>query len=505
MMKRHVALVFLSSLVLAATACAKEARVRPAAKAGTWYAGDPDVLRKRIAGYLAKAPKLDLDGPPVALIAPHAGYRYSGECAAAGYSLLKGRDVRRVIILAPAHRVGFRGGSIADVDFYETPLGRVPLDREACDAVLKSKLVTSRADVHRDEHSLELQLPFLQVVLKTKWTLVPVVLGRLGDKEYEPLAKVLREHLDAHTVVVASSDFTHYGRTFRYTPFDDDVRNVRDPAARNRMIRNRIESLDKGAIRHVLKLDGELFRAYVEDQRATICGHCPIAVMLAMLTPDCKGQLVRYYLSGDREKDYRHSVSYASVVFTIGPGQVSVTGQRELLDIARAALRATLAGKPLPTPDVKRKELLVRRGVFVTYSNNGRLRGCIGRFSSNEPLWKTVQAMAVASAKHDTRFRRNPITRAEEPNIDIQISVLSPMTRIADPLRFILGVHGLYIKRGWAQGTYLPQVATEQGWDKRTFISHLCEHKIGIAADAWKDAKTEVSIYSAQVFGRKGE
>ncbi len=483
---RNAAAVALLFALVPAAASAQDARVRRAVKAGTWYTGDPAKLRKEIEDFFAKAPKDALPGPPAALIAPHAGYRYSGTCAAAVYAQLRGRDIRRVMILAPTHHVRLNGASIADVDFYETPLGRIPLDKTACRTIGRSPLVGSIAAVHKDEHSLELQLPFLQVALK-EFKLIPIVLGHLTEEEHAKLANVLRAHLDAHTLVVASSDFTHYGEAFRYTPFRTDIRD-------------NIEKLDKGAIAHALKLDGPGFRKYVAENRATICGRVPIGVLLEMLTPDCQGTLLNYYLSGDREGSYRHSVSYAGVAFTIGPGEVSAAGRKTLIEIARKTLRATLRGGDPPEFDITDKELQVKRGVFVTYKNKDRLRGCIGNFKSDEPLWKLVRAMAVASARNDPRFRANPITAAEEPKIHVEISILSPMTRIEDPLDFIVGVHGLYIKRGWRSGTYLPQVATEQGWDKQTFISHLCRHKIGLAADAWKQKGTEVFIYSAQVF-----
>ncbi len=478
-------------LLLSAVCAAQTERVRPAVVAGSWYSNDPKKLREEIHGYFALAPKVELGGPVIALISPHAGYQFSGRCAAAAYALLRGRDVRRVIVLAPSHYVAFYGGSIADVDFYETPLGKIPLDRKACDAILKSPLVETVARAHQREHSLEMQLPFLQVALE-RFQLVPIVLGQLRDEDYPKLADMLRDHMDAHTVVVASSDFTHYGRAFDYAPFRDDVPE-------------NIEKLDKGAIELALKLDSAGFRQYVAKTGATICGRVPIALLLETLTPDCRGKLVNYYMSGELNNDFSHSVSYASVAFAVGPGEVSAQGQKKLLEITRETLRATLAAKDLPAFDVPEEELQVKRGVFVTYKNKGRLRGCIGRFETTEPLWKVVRHMAVASARHDLRFVDDPVVLREEPNIDIEISILSPMTRIRDPLAFIPGVHGLYVRRGDRAGTYLPQVAEELGADRRTFISHLCRNKIGLPADAWKDPGTEVFIYSAQVFGDKQE
>ncbi len=477
-------------LTLTVVAEAGEARVRPAAMAGTWYPAEAKVLRKQIEGYFAKAPKAELGGPPVALISPHAGYRFSGRCAGAAYAQLRGCDIRRVILMGPSHHLRFHGGSIPKVDFYQTPLGRIPLDRAVCDAVLKSPLVRTVPGAHSEEHSLELQLPFLQVALK-KFSLVPIVLGSLKEKEHSELGKILRRHVDAHTLVVASSDFTHYGRRFGFTPFQKNLRA-------------NIEKLDKGAVEHILKVDPSGFRKYVSETGATICGRVPISVMLEMLTPDCRGKLLEYYMSGDLNNDYSHSVSYAACVFSIGPGEVGAAGRKRLLEVARQTLRAVLNGEPPPEFDIQNKDLQVERGVFVTYKNKGRLRGCIGRFVPHQPLWKLAGEMAVAAA-HDRRFVGDPITSEEEPEIGIQISVLSPMVRVKDPLNFVPGIHGLYIRRGRRTGTYLPQVATEQGWDRRTFISHLCRRKIGIAPDAWKDDETQVYIYSAQVFGDSTE
>ena len=488
----------ISALLLVILFCcecgAGEPRVRPSCLAGSWYTAAPSALREEIEGYLRDAKKIELGGPPVALISPHAGYRFSGKCAASAYATLQGRDIRRVIILAPSHRTAFYGASIADVDFYETPLGRVPVDRAACDEILKSPLVEVVKDADPQEHSLEIQLPFLQVVLG-EFKIIPVVLGNIEGDDFTKLADTLGQYLDSHTIVIASSDFTHYGANYNYTPFKTNIRA-------------NIEKLDKGAIDRILKRDRIDFTDYCNDLQATICGRAPIGVMLEMLTPDSRGQLADYYMSGDRERDYSMSVSYAAIVFAVGPGELSAGARGKLLDIARQTLRATLEGKDAPEFKIEDAELAAQRGVFVTYKNSGRLRGCIGCFESSEPLWKTVSRMAVASARDDLRFADNPILKKEEPAIDIEISILSPMVPIKDskmnrPLKFIPGVHGLYVKSRGRAGTYLPQVAEELDVDKTGFISHLCRYKIGLPADAWQKEGTEVSIYSAEVFGDK--
>jgi len=480
-------LLILSPLLLLSNIAHAADRVRPAVNAGPWYPAEPAALRKALDGYLAQAPKIDLGGPPVAIIVPHAGYRYSGRCAGAVYALLRGRDIHRVIVLAPSHHVSFRGGSIVDADFYDTPLGKIPIDRSACKALLEKPLMQSLPGADRDEHAIEVQLPFLEHVLGD-FELIPIVLGDLWAEDPPKIAAALREYVDANTLIVASSDFTHYGRNYDFAPFKGDLRP-------------QIEKLDKGAVDRILKLDAPGFRSYVIDTGATICGRNPISVLLELLTPDSRGQLVQYYLSGDEEKDYTRSVSYAGIAFAVGPGEVSTAGQKTLLDIARKTLRTTLAGQAPPVFDIRDPELKALRGAFVTYKNKGELRGCIGHFDADTPLWKTVQQMAVAAARDDYRFADNPITAKEEPTIRIEISILSPRVPVTDPLRFIPGVHGVYLQRGRMAGTYLPQVATEQGWDRRTFLPDLCRNKIGLAPDAWKDPATQVFIYSAQVFG----
>jgi len=177
--------------------------------------------------------------------------------------------------------------------------------------------------------------------------------------------------------------------------------------------------------------------------------------------------------------------------------------RKALLSIAREMVEATIRGEPAPMYQVTNPDLLVQQGAFVTLKKQEQLRGCIGRFTSNDPLYRTVQQMAVASATEDMRFAHNRIRPDELPEIDVEISVLSPMERTDDPLSFELGKHGIYIKKGFQSGCFLPQVATETGWDKETFLGRCCGGKAGLAEDAWKDPDTEVYLFTAEVFGEK--
>lgn len=175
--------------------------------------------------------------------------------------------------------------------------------------------------------------------------------------------------------------------------------------------------------------------------------------------------------------------------------------KQKLLTIVRDAVAAVVSGRPLPKPESDDPALTARCGCFVTLKNHGRLRGCIGQFVSDKPLVDLVVEMAKASATSDPRFLAHPITADELDDLDVEISVLSPLEKTDDPLSLRLGVDGIYIKRGVTSGCFLPQVATETGWTKEQFLSQCCAGKAGLPADAWRDPKTDVYLFTAEVFG----
>jgi len=175
--------------------------------------------------------------------------------------------------------------------------------------------------------------------------------------------------------------------------------------------------------------------------------------------------------------------------------------QKELLRVARDTVRAVATDRALPKPQSDDPALIAPCGCFVTLKNRKRLRGCIGQFTSDKPLIELVVEMAKASASSDPRFLADPITPDEVDELDAEISVLSPLEKADDPLRLRLGIDGIYIRRGCSSGCFLPQVATETGWSKEEFLSYCCSHKAGLRPDAWKDAKTQVFLFTAEVFG----
>ncbi len=283
----------------------KESSVFGPVGAGRWYQADSGGLKVDVAGFLKSASPPELSGPIQAVIAPHAGYPYSGGCAAYGFKPLTGQKVDRVIVLAPSHHAWFRGLSIKVADYYATPLGNIPVDTHACNALLKGKLVSTVPRAHAQEHSLENLLPFLQIAAGG-FKLVPIIVGNLETEDYAPLAGIINELRTAGTVLAVSSDFTHYGSNFQYTPFP-----------LNADTRKNIEDLDKGCIRYITSGDFAGFRSYINKTNITVCGRHPIGLLLTILGKGASGTLMRYEVSGDMTGDYAQSVSYASIVFTV--------------------------------------------------------------------------------------------------------------------------------------------------------------------------------------------
>ncbi|MBI5367457.1 MAG: AmmeMemoRadiSam system protein B [Planctomycetes bacterium] len=300
---------------------ARDRAVRPPAFAGSWYPGRADALAAAVDEYLAlgEAPGAGTDSParPFGLVVPHAGYRYSGRTAGRAFAALRApahapapAAPRRVLLLGPSHRGWFRGLAVSRHSAYATPLGEVPLDAAAADALLAAapaRLASVQPAAEAAEHSLEIELPFLQRVLGA-FALLPVMVGELAPDEYPAAAELLRPLLDDRTVVVASSDFTHYGEDFGYVPFRSDIRH-------------NLEGLDAGAIAPILDADPGAFLAYQQRTGITVCGYRPIALLLHLASPGARGRRLDYATSGDASGDFEHCVTYAAIrLDACGPG-----------------------------------------------------------------------------------------------------------------------------------------------------------------------------------------
>ena len=483
--------------------CARAVPSRPAAHAGAFYDADPAALRTFITDALERVPP-STALPPRAIIVPHAGYQYSGRTAARAYRLLQGSrtPIRRVIILAPTHYAGFKGVIVNRRD-YVTPLGTCRLDEEAARIIVEAGLPRAASETaETQEHADEVQVPFIQVVLPDA-RIVPIIVGELPEEDMDQVARVLAKVVDDSTVLVVSSDFTHWGDRFGYTPSLG-----KDP-------RQGLRRLDLGAVEYILGGDATGFLAHCARTGATICGRNPIALTLKVLARigwEKPGKVLDYTTSGELTGDFSSSVSYAAIAMgRIGKaetpgGEKYLTPDEEkvLLKLARHVLtRFVKEGvenfpdrdlTAFPLTDGLKNAL----GVFVTLNKKGQLRGCIGHIIPRLPLYVGVIENAINAASRDPRF--DPVTADELKDIHIEISVMSPLMKVGKAEEIIVGRDGVVLTNGPYTGVFLPQVPVEWKWDRKTYLEQL-GLKAGLDRDAWKRSNTELLRFTAQVFG----
>ncbi len=480
--------------------CAKEGKTMKAEKirhsviAGSWYPGNPVVLTREIKEYLKEAKSPKVKGRIVGLISPHAGYMYSGPVAAYSYKQIIGENFSTVIIVAPSHRAYFKGASIYNLGSYETPLGLVPLDYDLIDAIMKlNPKVLYVPEAHSQEHSLEIQLPFLQVALGN-FKLVPIVMGEQSWENCTALAKA---------IVSAVKNFSHPDRVLLVASSDLSHFHSYDTAVK----------MDSFVVDAVNKFDPEELESALRSGRSEACGGGPmITIMLASKALGAtKAKVLKYANSGDITGDRSSVVGYMAAVLYDNPGHhgkkekekvgvdlgLSEKDKKILHEIARTVIEKACRRERIPEFKVDSPILKEPRGAFVTLHKNGQLRGCIGQIRATQPLYKTVAEMAYAAAFEDPRF---PPLRAEElPYIDIEISVLTPFRKISDISEIEIGKHGLMIRKNGYSGLLLPQVPVEWHWGLEEFLEHTCL-KAGLNKDAWKDKETEIYVFSAEVF-----
>ena len=275
------------------------------ALAGSWYPADATELRREVQSHLDAA-RVSAEARTRALIVPHAGYQYSGRCAGAAYAQVPRGRFRRALLLAPSHRHAFRGAVIHPTDGFETPLGVVRIDREGADSLLRTPGYSANGSPYHEEHSLEIHLPFLQVV-DPDLSVVPVLIGSgQAPAVLEVLADGVRRVADEDTLVIVSSDFTHFGAGFDYLPF---------PPGDAATVSAQLRTLDHTAIDPILSGDARSFAATVDGAGMTVCGRAPIIVFLSARLAKFEATLASYYTSLDVTGDCEYSVSYAAIVF----------------------------------------------------------------------------------------------------------------------------------------------------------------------------------------------
>jgi len=475
--------------------------VREPAVAGTFYPGNPAELRQMVQNHLNNVHDLpNIDGQLMALIVPHAGLVYSGPIAAYSYKLLENSNFNKVIICGPSHRYRFTGlSAYGPFVTWKTPLGDVKCNNELCDALVNyNKKIEIIRQAHEQEHSIEVQLPYLQTVLPD-FELVPIVMGSQDEATINLLADALTSmNIDDQTIMIASSDWQHYR-----------------PASKG-------WKLDSLGLTCFEDFDPDRLEKYLATGKVEMCGGGPAAAIMkaARARGADKVKILKYGDSGDASGDKSNVVGYAAIAIyksneskSAGnskkdeskkpenelPKKFELTDsdKSELLKIARTSIDSYLAGKPIPDFDIS--ENLNKFGAaFVTLEEDGRLRGCIGYTSAVEELYKTVSECAVKAAVEDPRF---PAVRPEEmKRIHIEISVLTPMQLVESFDDIVVGRDGLMIFKGRNSGLLLPQVAVDYNWNVTQFLEQTCR-KAGLNKDAYLSKDVIIYKFQAVIFG----
>ena len=465
--------------------------IRKPAVAGVFYPADKEVLTKQVDGFLSNAQKSDIKGKIIALVAPHAGYEYSGQVAAYSFKQLEGSDFKKIIVISPSHYVSFDGMSVYSKGAFETPLGIIKIDEELANKIMaKDKRFIFYPEAHQKEHAIEVELPFLQRIYKDKdFKIVPITMGSSAGDDIKILSDALYNVMNKDTLLIISVDLSHY------YPYDTAVK------------------LDTNAINSIEKLDGQKMMEDINSHNAEI--DAPIAVLGMIMFANrsgAKASLIKYANSGDVTGDKSRVVGYSSIIVYI-PEDSEKKGEmimkeeylnkeekKKLMEIAKLSVTEAVTGKRQFLPNVTEERLKENCGAFVTLKENGQLRGCIGYIQAVKPLFETIKDVAKSAAVNDYRF--NPVTQEELGKLEYEISVLTPLKRIKDINEIEVGKHGLVMKRGFDSGLLLPQVATEYNWDRETFLKETCR-KAGLPQDAWKDKATEIYTFSAEVFGEE--
>ena len=466
----------------------KQAVVRPATQANRFYTGDAEELRQEVDSFLRMHHGKTQYENMAAVIVPHAGYYYSGNVAASAYmSIDNKKPYKRIFLLGPSHHEWLNGASVnTEADYYATPLGNVKVDHETAVKISEDSAFFYRPEAHDREHCLEVQLPFLQRRFGENLPpIVPIIISTNDYQKLKRMAEVLTPYFTDENLFVISSDFSHY-------PNYEDACEVDARTGK---------AIETGRVEEFIATIEANERLGKRNLATSACGQFPIITLMLMLDGYYEVKHLMYQNSGDISGDHSRVVGYHSFAFLRKDSTnfvLSDEDKRLLKEIALQSIKDSLDGKPITQPDLGSESPVLSSmcGAFVSLHKHGRLRGCIGHFGEDYPLYEIVAQMARAAAFEDPRF--SPVRREELEDLDIEISVLTPMRRIQSLDEFELHRHGIYIRKGYRSGTFLPQVADEVNWTKEEFVGHCSQDKAGLGWNGWKDA--ELYVYEAIVF-----
>jgi AmmeMemoRadiSam system protein B/AmmeMemoRadiSam system protein A len=472
--------------------------VRQPVFAGQFYSADSAMLTNQVKTFLKNAEPRQVNNV-IAVIVPHAGYIYSGQIDADAYNQVKGNDYDLIVILGTNHTTaGFKGISVYPEGAFGTPIGKLEIDDKiAAELLKKDKDITADLSVHKQEHSIEVQIPFIKYLFP-KVKILPIIVGKPDIDMCTRFGKALSGVLRGKKVlIVASSDLSHYPH------FDDAIK------VDNKTLKT-IAGLNPKEIVSVMQSQME---RNIPQLVTCACGEAPIiaAVITAKELGANSALIISYSNSGyNPTGSPDRVVGYGAVAIVKGEASPIVdvdtvvtdnsyvltsSDKKALLKYARETLDEYFAARVVPLPRNINTMLKMKRGVFVTLKKHGDLRGCIGHMIEDTPLCTIVGSMALQAAFNDTRFSQ--LTRKELPQVEIEISVLTPFTRVDNADAIVMGRDGVIVKKGGRQAVFLPQVASETGWSKEVFLDQLC-YKAGLSAGDWKDA--ELFTFQADVF-----
>lgn len=446
--------------------------------AGSFYPKDAKELQTLIDKLKSNVKEIEVKGDLVGIISPHAGYVYSGPVAAKSFSLLKDKQFDTIIIMGPSHKYSFEGVSIFGQGKFKTPLGPVEIDKRIADMFSDLWFVQYKEDYFYKEHSLEVQIPFIKV-LQPQAKIVPILFSGTTYYHMEKLAQKLANIAKKKNIlIVVSTDLSHYHE------YDQAVK------------------IDSETIKIIKSQDPTWLWDKLKERRA--CGILPIITFMMYLNEvGGKIEVVGYANSGDTTGGKRRVVGYmAAYGYKKKEKTMQLNKQEQctLLQWARASLEEYLKNGNKIKVEPTTEKLKEKRAVFVTLKRYGQLRGCIGRIVADKPLCESVVQVAIDSAVSDPRFSK--VTADELDSISIEISVMSPFTKVENLDEIKVGTHGLMIKKGFSSGLLLPQVPTEYGWDKKAYLEQLCR-KAGLDYEDYLKDDTEIYKFSAQVFSEE--
>ena len=498
---RTVYIVLLSIICAMETYSQNKTTDRQPIAAGKFYSADKQTLTSDLAGYFKNCTGQHENWNVRAIISPHAGYVFSGKIAAEAFHSIPENSVyKNIFIIGSSHIMLFDGASVYNTGDYITPLGKVTVNREIADKLKSENAVFNYpVNAHIQEHSIEVQVPFIQYYFKETPMIVPIIIGTNNESIVKEIAEALRPYFTTDNLFLISSDFSHY-------PSDADAKMTDSTTALG------IESGKPATFLYTIKKNSE---KGIPGLATSMCGWTS-GLTLLYLTEGNKNleiKHIKYSNSGDSPYGNKSEV-VGYHAFAIIDKQVKAeksisqstdivftrSEKNELFRIAESSIRTMLNEKKRIVLDEKNMpdNLKKQFGAFVTLKLNGALRGCIGRFISSDPLYNVVRESALSSAFEDPRF--TPLTKDEFEKTEIEITVLGPLKKINDISEIVLGKHGIYIKKGMRSGTMLPQVATENNWTVEEFLGYTSRDKAGIGWTGWKDA--EIFIYEGVVLRR---